>query len=335
MTALTLIITDAGLARFTAAQAGGAIDLTIASVGLTAADFVPAPTLTALPGEHTRLASVSGKVVGPGFVHLTIRDDPGQAYTVRGFGLFLADGTLFAVCAQAIPIAEKSAVIALYLALDLAFPLAGVDKLVFGDTNFLLPQATVDTLGLVELATEAEADAGSKGALAITAALLARAVSAVKTYSDNAVRTFSKRRIRVGGLVSGGGDLTEDRTITVSGALFEDMLDGTRHDVAVTPAALTAIGAVFLRFQKLTANGGYRVWSDGLKECWGSILVAANATTAVPLPIEHLEFCVPVGSCSIQTNEASIGIVSADAGGFTVRNPNALATTFYWQTKGV
>ncbi|MDB5683167.1 MAG: hypothetical protein JWM75_865, partial [Sphingomonas bacterium] len=46
-----LIVTTAGLNKFTSAQAGADIDLTVAEVGVTAADFVVAPTLTALPGE--------------------------------------------------------------------------------------------------------------------------------------------------------------------------------------------------------------------------------------------------------------------------------------------
>lgn len=108
MTALKLTITTAGLVRFTAAQAGDDIDLTIARVGLTAANFIVAPTLTALPGEFKRLATVSGSVEAQNIVHMTVTDDDAATYTVRGFGLFLADGTLFAAYSQATPIAEKS-----------------------------------------------------------------------------------------------------------------------------------------------------------------------------------------------------------------------------------
>ena len=172
MTALALNITRAGLARFAAAQLGDDIDLTIASVGLTDALFVPAPTLTALPGEHTRLAMVSGAVVDASVVHLTMRDNPGASYAVRGFGLFLADGTLFAVYWQADRIVEKSAKTGLYLAIDVAFPLAGIDQLTFGDTNFLNPPATRLEKGVAMLATQADVEAGDNDDRIVTPRLL-------------------------------------------------------------------------------------------------------------------------------------------------------------------
>ncbi|MCP8893001.1 phage tail protein [Sphingomonas faeni] len=96
MSALKLVMTTAGLGRFTAAQAGDDIDLTIARVGLTDTAFVAAPSLTALPGEFRRLSTVSGSVEAENVVHMTVTDDAAISYTVRGFGLFLTDGTLFA-----------------------------------------------------------------------------------------------------------------------------------------------------------------------------------------------------------------------------------------------
>ncbi len=49
MIPLTLIITRAGMAKFTAAQLTAGLDLTIAAVGLTDQPIVAAPTLEALP----------------------------------------------------------------------------------------------------------------------------------------------------------------------------------------------------------------------------------------------------------------------------------------------
>jgi len=160
MTALKLILTQAGITRFAAAQMGDPIDLTVAAIGLTAQDFYAAPTLTALPGEHRRIAAVSGAVVGDNTVHIVMRDDEEVGYTVRGFGLILADGTLLAAYGQPTPIFEKSPATTLHLPLDVAFPTAAINSLTFGDANFLNPAATTKKKGVVELATKTEGRAG-------------------------------------------------------------------------------------------------------------------------------------------------------------------------------
>jgi microcystin-dependent protein len=160
MTALRLVLTTAGIARFAAAQLGDPIDLTVAAIGLTAADFIAAPTLTALPGEFRRVTAVSGVVAGDNTVHIVMQDADEIAYTVRGFGLILSDGTLLAAYGQSLPIVEKPLAGTLYLPLDLAFPTTAINSLTFGSTNFLNPAATTTKKGVVELATKTEGRAG-------------------------------------------------------------------------------------------------------------------------------------------------------------------------------
>lgn len=174
MTKLTLMITRAGQARFTAAQLDADINLGIAEVGLTDAPFVSAPTLEALPGEFKRLASISGEQVGDNIVHMTIRDESTDGYTARGFGLFLADGTLFATYAQTDQLFEKSSRAVFLAAIDIAFPAGDVTELVFGNTDFLNPPATMQRKGVVRLATAAEAAAGTATEQAVTPADLRR-----------------------------------------------------------------------------------------------------------------------------------------------------------------
>jgi hypothetical protein len=67
---LTLTFTNAGFARFTAAQLGNGADLRISAVGISDSAMIVAPTLTALPGEIRRFATVSGAQVGDNIVHL-------------------------------------------------------------------------------------------------------------------------------------------------------------------------------------------------------------------------------------------------------------------------
>lgn len=174
MTALTLTITRAGQARFTAAQLDADINLGIASIGLTDTPFVSAPTLTALPGQFKRLASISGDQVGDNIVHLTIRDDSADTFTARGFGLFLADGTLFATYGQAARLFEKSARATFLAAIDIAFPAGDVSDIRFGDTSFLNPPGTSARKGVVRFATPAEMNAGTDTGTAITPADLRR-----------------------------------------------------------------------------------------------------------------------------------------------------------------
>jgi microcystin-dependent protein len=179
MTALPLIITTAGLARFTAAQVDEDIDLGITSVGLTNQVFVAAPTLTALPGQFRAVNTISGEAVGDNIVHMIVRDAAELSYTVRGFGLYLEDGTLFAVYGQEQPLFEKAAASTMLLAVDMAFPTGNVDLIEFGDTNFLNPPATTERAGVVELATAAEATAGADAQRAVTPAALRAALGAL------------------------------------------------------------------------------------------------------------------------------------------------------------
>ncbi|GAA0672666.1 microcystin-dependent protein [Sphingomonas insulae] len=168
MIPLKLVMTTAGLGRFTAAQSDAGVDLTVTQVAFTATAFVAAPTLTALPGEFRRVSTVSGEAAGDNLVHMTVQDDAALTYTVRGFGLFLGDGTLFATYSQPGVIAEKSSNAMLALVIDIAFPEAGVDRITFGDTNFLNPPGTTTRKGVVRFATPAERDTGIATDVALT-----------------------------------------------------------------------------------------------------------------------------------------------------------------------
>ena len=175
--------------------------LPISAVGLTDQPIVAAPTLEALPGEFRRLTMVSGKQVGDAVVHLTMRDDAELGYTARGFGLFLADGTLFAAYGQNDALFQKSPRATFLSAIDIAFPTGNIDRLTFGNTDFLNPPATTETKGVVELATEVEGLAGTDTlrtppvsvARAMIAAMVAPLSKAISDLAASA-RTSGGRR---------------------------------------------------------------------------------------------------------------------------------------------
>jgi hypothetical protein len=260
VSALDLVITRAGLDRFTAAQLSDDINLAITAVGLTASDFVAAPTLTALPGEFRRVETVSGAAVGDNIVHMVVRDDAVIGYTVRGFGLFLDDGTLFAVHSSPEPIFQKSPVTSAHLAIDIAFPTAEIDALSFGDTDFLNPPATSEVKGVVELATLAEAQAGADVLRVITVAVLSAILN--DRLGDlgegvaDALAALRAREILGAGLVSGGGDLTANRTLTVEAATAVEASAGAIANKALTPASLSGLLGRKVTGAGLVTGGG-------------------------------------------------------------------------------
>nr|WP_317893789.1 hypothetical protein [uncultured Sphingomonas sp.] len=268
MSKLALTITQAGHTRFTAAQVDDDIDLSISAVGLSNRAFVPAPTLTALPGEFRRVSTISGEAIGDNVVHMVVRDADPLAYTVRGFGLFLADGTLFATYAQDDALFEKSALSDMHLAIDIAFPTGNVEQLTFGDTNFLNPPATTGTRGVIQLATQEEVDTGEDGERAVTPRTLAQRLAGFAGLLG--------RRITGAGLASGGGDLTADRTINVEAASAAEADAGALASKALTPASIVNILASIAARVPLTR----RIDTGGLALGGGAL--GTDQTISVP-----------------------------------------------------
>ncbi|MGW8136851.1 gp53-like domain-containing protein [Sphingomonas zeae] len=317
MTALTLMITRGGQSRFTAAQLDADINLGIASIGLTDRSFVSSPTLDKLPGEFKRITSISGDQVGDDIVHLMIRDDSADHYTARGFGLFLADGTLFATYAQADQLFEKSARAVFSAAVDIVFPTGDISELTFGDTNFLQPPATTERKGVVELATEAEALAGTDTARVASVAILAKVLAAlearigaaIKAAVDNladaiwqALDGLAQRTIYGSGLVKGGGRNDTNRTLTVDAATSAEIRTGTAGDKAITPAGLRGAYTSVLEAE------GYRVHPDGFIEMWGRAArpgVEGEFTLNFPFAFPYA--CFGVVPMTVNTNKSVDG----------------------------
>ncbi|WP_018250786.1 tail fiber protein [Sphingomonas melonis] len=246
MTALSLMITRAGQARFTAAQLDADINLGIASIGLTDAPFVSAPTLEVLPGEFKRLASISGDQVGDNIVHMTIRDDSADGYTARGFGLFLADGTLFATYAQADQLFEKSPRATFLAAIDIAFPTGDISELVFGNTDFLNPPATTARKGVVRFATPAERTGGISADTAVTPADLRRVlpIGSIMLWYGSAETAPD------------GWAICDGRQVERSDGLGAVKTPDLRDRVPVGASGTHAAGSAFGATQQTTATAG-------------------------------------------------------------------------------
>lgn len=158
---ITVTITTAGRAALVNAESTGTDPVEITEIGLTESVFVPAPAQVALPGEFKRVDALGGGVVSPDMIHVLGRDETGGDYALRGFALYLEDGTLFAIYGQAEPILNKTPESLMLLALDIKFEDIDAELITFGDTSFILPPATETIQGIAELATQAEANAGT------------------------------------------------------------------------------------------------------------------------------------------------------------------------------
>jgi hypothetical protein len=319
MTALTLMITRAGQARFTAAQLDADINLGIAQIGLTDVPFVSAPTLERLPGEFKRIASISGAQVGDNIVHMTIRDESDDGYSARGFGLFLADGTLFATYAQEDRLFEKSPRATFLAAIDIAFPAGDVSELRFGNTDFLNSPATTERKGVVELATEAEAVAGTDMQRVASVGVMAKVFASLNTrltaYVDSAMLSVGQaldglagRTTYGSGLVTGGGRNDTNRTLSVAVATAADIRAGTAPNKAITPEGLAAAGIVYLVEAKSDGSSRYRRYSDGLIEMTGmAALPGSESTFTLNFPWPFANECEGLFATIVNTAQTNDG----------------------------
>lgn len=183
MPSIQLIITDAGRAALVNAQHNGTNAVTIAQMGVSGTPIVAAAATTNLPNEVKRIATISGSAVAADTMHVVVRDESADVFTVRSFAFYLSDGTLFAAYGQAGVIAEKSAQAMLLFAVDVIFADINAAMLTFGNANFLNPPATIDTAGVVKLATDAEAVAMANAIKALTPRGMALAFTAANVLA--------------------------------------------------------------------------------------------------------------------------------------------------------
>lgn len=187
MAGLLMTITDAGLDALVDAEGGGSDDIVIDALGLTNQIFAQAPTLTALPGQFKQLAAISGEAVSDNIVHLTAYDQSADMYDVTGFGLFLDDGTLFAVySSDADPVLSKAELAFALFSQDISFDNSNAANITFGTSIFSYPPASKTKKGVAELADDGEADTGSDDLRIMTPKMVKRRIDAIPSASEAA-----------------------------------------------------------------------------------------------------------------------------------------------------
>lgn len=268
MSELVFQVTAAARAALINAEHDGTLPLQVASIGLTEQAFTAAAdgSDTVLPGELKRLDTFAGDVVAADTIHVSVTDASADSYSLRGFGLYFADGTLLGLYGQADPIMEKSAQAMLLLAADVIFADIDVTQITFGDTNFALPPATTDRSGIVELATNAETTAGADGSRAVTPASLKAALD-----------------VRLGAGLN--ADTLEGKHASdFVGARWMSALDGATLAPGARVIPANATSALTLKLPTDPADGDAIEWRQGSTSfALHSVIFARNGRTIMGL----------------------------------------------------
>ena len=348
---LEIVVTSAGRAALVNAANTGTDPVTITQVGLTQLGFAAGAGALALPDEFKRIAGVGGQVVADDIIHVSALDESDDAYSLRGFALYLADGTLFALYGQADPILVKTPASIGGLINDIAFADIDAALLTFGNTDFTNPPATEEALGVVEFADGAEAAAGLVGNRALSPSRAKAAVLAWLLAQDGAGSLldadlldgqegawYANIPARLGftplnaALFTGAEVLARLLLVDGSGSgLDADMLDGKNASAFVEQSQFTGAN------QLLAANG-YQKHPGGLIEQWGEEFVAGPEGTysaAFPIPFPNACFA-PVGIIKAGT-DMWLQLQSYDRFGVTFRYQSTggnVGAGFTWQAKG-
>ncbi|RUM91064.1 MAG: hypothetical protein DSZ27_07335 [Thiomicrospira sp.] len=160
--ALQITITEAGKAEVINAANNGTAPVLITAVGLGTGKYAPDPTQTALQSETKQLSTIAGQAVSSDTIHVTIKDETTDVYSVSEIGLYTDSGTLFAVYSDQLnAFMQKTAESALMMSVDIIIGTLDATNLTFGDTSFSNPPASETVSGVAKIANLAEAIAGT------------------------------------------------------------------------------------------------------------------------------------------------------------------------------
>ena len=165
----SVVVTSAGLAALLNAEQNGTLPVKITKFGLGTGNYTPTADKTALQSKFKEITALSGGAVGDNVIHVTMTDASSDAYTANEVGVYLEDGTLFALSSQPVgAILQKAAGSQALLSLDLVLQGGTGGVTVSGGTNFFNPPATTTTAGVVKLASLDEITAGTNTTKACT-----------------------------------------------------------------------------------------------------------------------------------------------------------------------
>ncbi|WIX33325.1 hypothetical protein QO259_01310 [Salinicola sp. JS01] len=229
--AIVFTITDAGRAALIDADHDGTTALTLSEIGFGRGRYTPSADQTALREPIKRLASMAGQAVAADTLHVSVQDESSDTYAVGEIGLFTDTGVLFAVYSQSEWIIEKAAPSTLLLATDLVVESLDVSSITFGDAAFLNPPATTEVAGVLELATQAEVDAGSDARRGVVPRTL-------KAFIDKVLAAYATlKQLNDHAASRNHPAATTNAQGMVELATYAETKEGSDNARAVTPAA--------------------------------------------------------------------------------------------------
>ncbi len=191
-----VVITSAGLAALVNAENNGTLPVKITKFGLGTGNYTPSADQTALQSKFKEITALSGGDVGDNTIHVTMSDTSSDAYTVNEVGVYLEDGTLFAVSSQPTgAILQKAAGSQGLLSVDLVISGGTSGITVDGDTNFFNPPATTQVAGVVKLASLDEIKTGTNSSKAVTPSGVFNFVKTYVTEAIEALKTLLRKEI--------------------------------------------------------------------------------------------------------------------------------------------
>lgn len=163
-----MVLTSAGIAEIVNAEKNGTAPVKLTHVAFGTGQYTATAERTALQAELKRFDVISGGGVGDNLIHVSVQDESFDSYTVYEIGVFTESGTLFAVYSQSTPLNTKAEQAILMQDISITLGEMKPESIVIGDTNFQFNSATTEREGVIELASEAEAKAGTDTHRAIT-----------------------------------------------------------------------------------------------------------------------------------------------------------------------
>uniref|UniRef100_UPI0022E46755 phage tail-collar fiber domain-containing protein n=1 Tax=Parasutterella excrementihominis TaxID=487175 RepID=UPI0022E46755 len=116
----SVVVTSAGIAALLNAEQTGTLPVKITKFGLGTGNYTPTADKTALQSKFKEITALDGGAVGDNVIHVTMTDASSDAYTANEVGVYLEDGTLFALSSQPVgAILQKAAGSQALLSLDL------------------------------------------------------------------------------------------------------------------------------------------------------------------------------------------------------------------------
>lgn len=198
-----VVITSAGLAALVNAENNGTLPVKITKFGLGTGNYTPSADQTALQSKFKEITALSGGDVGDNTIHVTMSDTSSDAYTVNEVGVYLEDGTLFAVSSQPTgAILQKAAGSQGLLSIDLVISGGTSGITVDGDTNFFNPPATTQVAGVVKLASLDEIKTGTNSSKAVTPSGVFNFVKTYVTEAIDALKTLLRKEIAAAALAA-------------------------------------------------------------------------------------------------------------------------------------